>query len=105
MMDGELHVVEKVSGSAKTFDKIGDAVAKIIEKEARENELLLRYADAIDEVTERIKDLEPIQFQILHQRYVQLLKPADVAALHDRSPSWVSTNQNRALAALEKLLA
>jgi len=104
MMDGELHAVEKVSGSSETFDKIGEAVAKLVEKEEHETELLIKYAEAINEVTGEIRKLEPLQFKLLHEIYVQMLTPLQISEAHDKSVSWVSTNKTRALAALDKIL-
>lgn len=75
-----------VVSSSGNSDKIGDAVARIIDLEKEINEAVDKYIDAkksISAVIDKIKD--PYQVRVLHMRYFGVWDPAGETIYY---PSW-----------------
>lgn len=93
-----------VSGSGSQ-DKLGDAVAKIVDLEAEINEAVDAYVDKKREVSktiERIKD--PDQVQVLHKRYFEYLTWEQIACEMHMTYRNVCYIHGRALQAMAELI-
>jgi DNA-directed RNA polymerase specialized sigma subunit len=95
---------EKVQASGSQ-SKMADAVINCI---AMEDEIV----DAVDElITEKKKVVQtieklysPMEYKILHMRYIQHISLTDIADKLSREYSWVTTTHGRALKNVQKLI-
>lgn len=95
---------DNISGGGNQ-DKLGDAVAKIIDLEAEINENINRYIAAKQEIGDVLDKLtDPEQFMVLHMRYVQYKTWEQIACEMGFSYRWVCTIHGRALQEIEKIL-
>lgn len=86
-------------------DKLGDAVAKIVDLEAEINRDIERYVNAKHEVGTTLEKLtDPDQLKVLHMRYVQYKTWEQIAYEMGFSYRWVCTIHGRALQEIEKIL-
>lgn len=93
-----------VSGGGNQ-DKLGDAMAKIIDLEAEINRDVDRYVNAKQEISATLEKIsDPDQLQVLHQRYVQYKTWEQIAYDTGFSYRWVCTLHGRALQEIEKIL-
>ena len=93
----EAHNVEKVQSSGNP-SKMSDAVIKCLgaadEIDSEIDKLIVKKK----EVTQTIEQLHsPIEYKILHMRYVQHIELKDIAAHFKKDYSWVTTTHGRAL--------
>ena len=99
-MDGE-----RVKTSSSTTSKMEDAVIKCIMAEEA-------VADAVDKliaekkkVVQTIEKLySPMEYRILHMRYIQYISLADIAEKLKREYTWVTTTHGRAVKHLQGIL-
>lgn len=93
-----------VSGGGNQ-DKLGDAMAKIIDLEAEINRDVDRYVNAKQEISATLEKIsDPDQLKVLHQRYVQYKTWEQIAYDTGFSYRWVCTLHGRALQEIEKIL-
>lgn len=98
-MDGEK---VKSSGSKS---RMADAVIKCIDMEAEIDEAVDRLIDEKRKVIQTIEKLySPMEYKILHLRYIQGLSLSLIAEKLNREYSWVTTTHGRALKNVERLL-
>lgn len=93
-----------VSGGGNQ-DKLGDAIAKIVDLEAEIDRDIDRYVEAKQEISATLdKLIDPDQLQVLHMRYVQNKTWEQIACDMGFSYRWVCTIHGRALQQIEKIL-
>lgn len=93
-----------VSGGGNQ-DKLGDAIAKIVDLEAEIDRDIDRYVEAKQEISATLDKLtDPDQLQVLHMRYVQNKTWEQIACDMGFSYRWVCTIHGRALQQIEKIL-
>jgi hypothetical protein len=96
---------ERVKTSSSTTSKMEDAVIKCIMAEEA-------VADAVDKliaekkkVVQTIEKLySPMEYRILHMRYIQYISLADIADKLKREYTWVTTTHGRAVKHLQGIL-
>lgn len=93
-----------VSGSGSK-DKLGDAVAKIVDLEAEINEAVDAYIDKKREISKTIEQIkDPDQVQVLHKRYFEYLTWEQIACEIPMSYRNVCYVHGRALQAVAELI-
>ncbi len=93
-----------VSGGGNQ-DKLGDAMAKIIDLEAEINRDVDRYVNAKQEISATLEKIsDPDQLKVLHQRYVQYKTWEQIAYDTGFSYRWICTLHGKALQEIEKIL-
>ena len=84
--------------------KMEDAVIKCVEIEREIDRYIDELINTKKEVTETIEQLEPIQYDLLHKRYIQGLTLDEIAKKCDKSYTWVTTTHGRALQKVREIL-
>ena len=93
-----------VSGSGNQ-DKLGDAVAKIVDLEAEINDAIDAYVDKKREISKTIEKItDPDQVQVLHKRYFEYLTWEQIACEIPMSYRNVCYVHGRALQAVAELI-
>lgn len=90
---------EKVQSSGN-HNKMADAICKYVDLEAEINRLIDERCDII----QTIEHLETVEYDVLYKIYVQYLKLDEVAAIYEKSYSWVTSVHGRALENVRKLV-
>ena len=99
-MDGE----RVQSSGAKS--KMADAINKCVDIEAKIDSLVDELIDKKKEVIQTIERLDsPIEYNVLHMRYIQNLSLQDIADHYNMDYSWATTTHGRALKSVTILLA
>lgn len=91
----------KSSGSQQ---KMANAIDKYIDLEREIDAEIDRLVDMKREIVAMIEQLKPVEYDVLHKRYIQGLSFGEIAFAHKRSDSWATTVHGRALASLNELL-
>lgn len=106
---------EAVFPSGGSFDGLGVQTTRKIDKmqniicdyvnmeEELQKDIMLLYQRKI-EIVHTIELLPPIEYDLLHKVFVQGNTLYDVADVYNRSYSWATTTQGRALKKLQKIL-
>ena len=90
------------SSGAKS--KMAEAVIKCVDMEAEIDRLVDELIDVKKEVIQIIEKLDsPIEYNILHMRYIQYLSLQEIADHYNRDYGWVTTTHGRALKSLRKI--
>lgn len=98
-MDGE-----RVQSSG-TKTKMADAIDKCIDMETEIDRLIDELIDTKKKVIEAIERLDsPVEYDVLHRRYIQYQSLQDVAAHYGYDYGWATTTHGRALRSLQKIL-
>ena len=98
-MDGE-----RVQSSG-TKTKMADAIDKCIDMETEIDRLIDELIDTKKKVIEAIEKLDsPVEYDVLHRRYIQYQSLQDVAAHYGYDYGWATTTHGRALRSLQKIL-
>lgn len=93
-----------VSGGGNQ-DKLGDAIARIIDLEAEIDRDIDRYVAAQQEISATLDKLnDPDQLHVLHMRYVQNKTWEQIAHEMGFCYRWICTLHGRALQEIEKIL-
>lgn len=93
----EAHNVEKVQSSGNP-SKMSDAVIKCLGAADEIVKEIDRLIVKKKEVTQTLEQLHsPIEYKILHMRYVRHIELKDIAAHFNKDYSWVTTTHGRAL--------
>lgn len=103
MINGVAHKMDKVQSSGNP-QKMADAVAKYVDLEAEIDTVIDELIETKKDVIAVIEMLTPIEYDLLHKVYVQRMELDEVAALCNKTYSWVTTIHGRALKNVQKIL-
>lgn len=96
---------ERVQTSMTTTSKMADAVINCV---MIEEEIAVAVEKLIAEkrkVTQTLEKLDsPIEYRLLHMRYIQHISLVDIADRLDQEYTWVTTTHGRALKNVQKIL-
>ena len=91
--------------SSSSQSKMADAVNRCIDMES---EIAAAVDRLVAEKKEVVKTIEavysPIEYKILHLRYIQYIRLVDIADKMNKEYTWVTTTHGRALKSVEKIL-
>ena len=95
---------ERVQSSG-TKSRMGDAVEKCIDVEAEIDEQIDRLIAVRKSVIEVIEQLDsPMEYKVLHEKYIQYMDYHEIAAKHGKDYSWCTTVHGRALKNVQAIL-
>lgn len=95
---------ERVQSSGAK-DKMASAVEKCVDIEAEIDGLIDKLIDTKKDVLQVIEKLySPIEYNVLHMRYIQYRSLQDIADHYNRDYGWATTTHGRALKNVEDLL-
>lgn len=98
-MDGE-----RVQASGKK-SKMADAVERCVDMEAEIDSLVDKYIDQKKKVVQTIERLDsPIEYNLLHMRYIQHKSLQEIADHYNREYGWATTTHGRAIAKVQGIL-
>ncbi len=98
-MDGE----RVQSTGAKT--KMANAVERCVDMEAEIDRLVDNLIDTKKDVIQTIEQLySPMEYNVLHMRYIQYKDLQDIADHYGKEYSWATTTHGRALKGVEAIL-
>lgn len=108
-MDIALNITSNMSGekvqSSGTQSKMADAINKCIDMEEEINSLVDRLIDTKREVVAIIEQVEsPIEYDVLHKRYIQRMGLQDIADYYGKEYGWATTTHGRALKSVQDIL-
>lgn len=98
-MDGE-----RVQSSGAQ-SRMAEAVEKCVDVEAEITALIDRLIDtrrAVLAVLEKVDS--PIEYDVLHRRYIQKMDLQDIADAYGKEYGWATTTHGRALKSVQKIL-
>lgn len=91
--------------SSSTNSKMADAIDRVIDME---KSVLDAVNGLIAEKQRIVKTLEklysPMEYKILHLRYIQYISLTDIAEKLNKEYTWVTTTHGRALKSVQKIL-
>ena len=91
------------SSGAKT--KMADAVEKCVDMETEINSLIDTLIDVKKDVIQTIEKLDsPVEYDVLHRRYIQYISLQDIADHYHKDYGWATTVHGRALKSLQEIL-
>lgn len=85
-------------------NRMEDAVLKMIECENEINRQIDAFIDKKRHVISVIEQLDTLEYDILHKRYVQYISLEDIADIAGKSASWARENHNSALKDVQRIL-
>jgi len=94
---------ERVQSSGRK-QKMADAVCRYMQVEEEISTAIDQLLDIRKEVIKTIEQLDTAEYDVLHKVYVQYKNFYAVAALMDKSYSWVTSVHGRALINLQRIL-
>jgi DNA-directed RNA polymerase specialized sigma24 family protein len=95
---------ERVQSSGST-SKMADALNKCIDMEHGIAAAVDRLVEEKTEIVSTIEQLNsPMEYNILHMRYIQYKSLQEIADHYRRSYDWVKTTNGRAIASVQRLL-
>ena len=95
---------ERVQSSGSQ-SKMADAIARCVDMEAEIDRLVDNLVDKKKEVIQTIERLDsPIEYDILHKRYIQLKDLQEIADHYGMEYGWATTTHGRALKHLQLIL-
>lgn len=98
-MDGE-----RVQSSGSQ-SKMADAINRCIDMEAEIDGLVDTLVNVKRDVIATIEKLDsPMEYNVLHLRYIQFKTLQEIADEYNRDYGWAATTQGRALAHLQEIL-
>lgn len=97
-MDGE-----RVQSSGNQ-QKMATAIDKVVDLKREANEKIDELIDYKQKVIKTIEKLKPIEYDVLHKRYIQGMQFEEIGALRRKSKSWATTWHGIALKSLNKIL-
>lgn len=108
-MDIALNITSNMSGekvqSSGTQSKMADAINKCIDMEEEINSLVDRLIDTKREVVATIEQVEsPIEYDVLHKRYIQRMGLQDIADYYGKEYGWATTTNGRGLKSVQDIL-
>lgn len=98
-MDGE-----RVQSSGSQ-SKMADALNKCMDMEREIDEAVDKLIDAKRDVIATIEKLDsPMEYRILHERYIQYMSFQEIADKYGKEYGWATTTHGRALANVQAIL-
>ena len=95
---------ERVQSSG-TKSKMANAVDKCVDMEAEIDSLVDKLIEVKKEVIQTIEQLDsPIEYNVLHMRYIQYLSLQEIADHYNRDYGWATTTHGRALKSVRKVM-
>lgn len=95
---------ERVQSSG-THSKMADAVEKCVDMEAEIDSQIDNLISAKKTVIQTIERLDsPIEYDILHKRYIQHQGLQEIADNYGKDYSWATTTHGRALKSMQAIL-
>ena len=95
---------ERVQASG-TKSRMADAVERCIDIEAEIDAAVDKLIAVRQSVVETIERLDsPMEYRLLHDRYIKYMSLTEIADKYDKEYTWVTTVHGRALRNVEKLL-
>lgn len=95
---------ERVQSSGKK-DKMADAVERCVDMEAEIDRLIDKYIDQKKKVLQVIERLDsPIEYNLLHMRYIQHKSLQDIADHYHREYGWATTTHGRAVSKVQSIM-
>lgn len=95
---------ERVQASGAR-SKMAEAVDKCVDMEAEIDSLVDELIDTKKEVIQTIEQLDsPIEYNVLHMRYIQYLSLQEIADHYRKDYSWATTTHGRALKSVRKVM-
>ena len=108
-MDMALGITAQMGGervqASGSQSKMADAVAKCVDMEAEIDKLIDRLIELKKEVVATIEKLHsPIEYSVLHMRYIQFKTLQEIADHYNRDYGWATTTHGRALKSVQVIL-
>ena len=108
-MDMALGITAQMGGervqSSGAMSKMENAVAKCVDMESEIDRLVDKLIDTKRDVTQTIEKLHsPIEYSVLHMRYIQFKTLQEIADHYDRDYGWATTTHGRALKSVQAIL-
>lgn len=97
-MDGE-----RVQSSGNQ-QKMATAIDKVVDLKREANEKIDELVDYKQHVIKTIEKLKPIEYDVLHKRYIQGMQFEEIGAVRRKSKSWATTWHGIALKSLNRIL-
>lgn len=94
---------ERVQSSG-TKSKMADAINLVVDLETEIAELIEKSLNERREIIRTIEQMDAMDYDVLHKRYVQRLTFDEIGASRNMSKSWATTVHGRALQRLNKIL-
>lgn len=95
---------ERVQSSGSK-SKMADAIGKCVDMETEIDKLIDSLIDTKKDVIQTIEKLNsPIEYNVLHMRYIQFKDLQSIADHYHREYGWATTTHGRAIAAVQKIL-
>lgn len=94
---------ERVQSSGSK-DKMANAITRYLDIEKEINADIDRYIEKKREIINVIEQLNAVEYDILHKRYIQNMSFDEIMLLNDKSQSWVTTVHGRALKHVQDIL-
>lgn len=92
----------QTSGSKQ---KMADAVIKCVDIESEIDDLIDEFVTAKKKVITTIEQLySPMEYRILHLRYIQHVSLTEIADILNKEYSWVTTTHGRAVKNVQNIL-
>ena len=108
-MDIALGITANMGGervqSSGSQSKMADAIEKCVDMEAEIDGLVDKLIETKKEVIQTIEQLDsPIEYNILHMRYIQFKDLQSIADRFNREYGWATTTHGRAIANVQRIL-
>lgn len=85
--------------------KMAEAVEKCVDMEDEIDSLIDRLIDTKKDVIATIEQVEsPIEYDVLHKRYIQQMELQDIADHYGKEYGWATTTHGRALKSVQEIL-
>lgn len=85
--------------------KMANAVEKCVDMEAEIDGLIDELIDVKKDVIQTIEQLDsPIEYNLLHMRYIQYISLQEIADHYNRDYGWATTTHGRALKSVQRKL-
>lgn len=108
-MDIALGITANMGGervqSSGAKSKMAEAVEKCVDMEEEINALIDRLIETKKEVVATIEQVDsPIEYDVLHKRYIQKMQLQDIADYYGKKYGWATTTHGRALKSVQDIL-
>ena len=83
---------------------MANAIERIVDLKREANEKIDELVDYKQHVIKTIEKLKPIEYDVLHKRYIQGMQFEEIGAVRRKSKSWATTWHGIALKSLNRIL-
>ena len=94
---------ERVQSSGNQ-QKMASAIDRVVDLKREANEMIDKLIDRKQEIIKTIEKLKPIEYDVLHKRYIQGMQFDEIGAIRRKSKSWATTWHGIALKSLNQIL-